>query len=101
MILDTLAGSRYSYDAGTSGTVTVPASKYVTAIYAYGSAAAAGSLTITPGGANQKPIAGSAITIPAGVWFVLNFLGQLGPGSVLVFATTDSYYVEYATMTGG
>lgn len=93
-----LAGSQFSYNGGTSGTVTVLTGKMITLISCY--SAAGGTLTIAPGGANQvaPPTAGDSITIPAGVPWSREWPmgGPLGPATVLVFTGTDSYYVEYA-----
>jgi len=98
-ILDDLALSAFTYDAGTAGTVTVAAGKIVTRIACIATAAA-GTLTITPGGWNQAPVAGAAIPIPVeGGWFGLSMLGELGAGTVLVFAGTASYLVTYAKAT--
>lgn len=96
MILDTLAGSRFTYDAGTSGSVTVPAGKSVTRVACIATAGGA-TLTITPGGANQTGVAGAAIPVPVeGGWFGLAMLGELGPGTVFAFSGTASYLVTYA-----
>lgn len=99
-----LAGSRYSHAAGASGTVTVPAGSNVTSVSCHSTGG--GTLTITPGGANQTGVAQTAIPIPAGSdWFVIPphvvALGQLGGGTVLVFTGTDSYIVTYATFRSG
>lgn len=98
MILDQIAGSRYSHAAGTAATVTVPAGYIVTGISAFASSASA--ITITPGGAGQDGAALTAITLPASSgWYHAPanvFLGQLGGGSVIVFASTAAYVVYYA-----
>lgn len=93
MILDTIAKSRFSYSAGSSGTITVPHGKFVRTIAAIGGTGA--TLTITPGGPGQIATAGDAIPIPSGAGFDLTFLGELGEGTVLAFASTTSYYVQY------
>lgn len=101
MILDTMAGSQFSYAAGSAATVTVPSGVVVVSIHAHASAGAA-TLTITPKGANQTSTAGSAIPVPATDWLRLgpfDIGGQLGEGTVLVFAGTDSYFVAYAKLT--
>ena len=98
MILDTIAGSKFSYDAGVSGAVTVPAGVQVTRVMCIATAAGA-MLTIAPGGANQPapPVAGASIAIPVeGGWFGLAMLCELGPGSVFTFTGTASYLVTYA-----
>jgi len=101
MILDTLAGSRFSYDTGTAGTVTVAAGLTVTRIACIATADGA-TLTITPGGANQSGSAGGAIPIPTqGGWFGMTLLGELGKGTVIAFAGTASYLVTYAKQTSG
>mgnify|MGYP001443614092 CR=1 FL=1 len=91
-----LAGSQYSYSTGTAGTVTVGAGLSVVAFTCY--SAAGGTLTITPNGPNQTGSAGGAIVIPAGAPFSREWPlgGPLGPGTVLAFSGTDSYYVEFA-----
>lgn len=99
-----LAGSRYSHAAGASGTVTVPAGVTITGIKCHSTAG--GTLTLTPKGANQNNTAQAAIPIPASSdWFefpphILSF-GQLGEGTVIAFASTDSYLVTYATFRSG
>jgi hypothetical protein len=96
VILDNLASSKWTYDAGTAATVTVPSGVVVTHIMCYATGGAA-TLTITPGGAGQQASAGSAIPIPNGAqWFTLPMLGQLGAGTSLVFSGTASYFVSYA-----
>jgi hypothetical protein len=99
VILDTLAGARFSYASGANGTVNVPSGKVVTRIACIATADGA-TLTITPGGANQTGVAGSSIPVPVeGGWFGLSMLGELGGGTVLVFAGTASYLVTYAAPT--
>lgn len=94
MILDTMASATMSYDAGAAGTVTVPSGKYVRSIRALGGPGA--TLTITPKGAGQTGTAGGAIPLPVvGEWFELDMLGEFGPGTVLAFASTVSYFVQY------
>lgn len=96
-----LAGSQFSYATGSSGTVTVPVGCWVSAFSCVSSSG--GTLTITPKGPNQTTSAGSAITIPAGSPFSRDwpFGGPLGPGSLLAFTGTDSYYVEFAKTGAG
>ena len=95
-----LASGTYSYDAGTSGTVTVPAGCKVTLITA--ASTAGGTITITPKGANQTGTAGAAIPVPAGGSWSRDWMmgGPLGPGTIIAFATTVSYYVEYSKGDG-
>ena len=100
MILDTLAASQFSYSAGTAASVTVAAGKQVTGIACHASGSGA-TLTITPGGPNQAPVAGDAIPIPPTGWFSIRFMGELGPGTVLAFSGTDSYLVTYAKLRAG
>jgi hypothetical protein len=98
MILDTLAGSQFTYAAGAAASVTVPAGKVVRQVRCCATAGGA-TLTITPGGANQTGVAGDAIPIPNGAqWFDLPLLGELGAGTVLAFAGTASYFVAYARL---
>jgi len=99
MILDSLASSQFSYDAGTSGAVTVPAGVVVTSIGCHVSSAGA-TLTIQPGGAGQTGSAGPAIPLPPAGWFGLKFLGELGKGTIFTFTGTDSYFLFYAKLQG-
>lgn len=96
-----LVSSKFGYATGAAGTVTVPAGASVSLITCYSSAG--GTLTITPGGAGQTGAAGGAIVIPAGASFTRDWPngGPLGGGTVLAFAATDTYYVEYATAGAG
>lgn len=96
-----IANSRYSLTSGTSGTVTVPAGASVIGFSCVSTSG--GTVTITPGGANQRPSALNAIAIPAGTAYEhpwLACLGQLGAGTSIVFASTDSYVVHYAYQGG-
>lgn len=97
MILDQLASSQFSYDAGTSGTVTVPAGVVVTSIGCHISGGGA-SLTIQPSGAGQTGTAGPPIPLPAAGWFGLKSMGELGTGTIFTFTGTDSYFVFYAKL---
>lgn len=100
--LTLISAGRYQHSAGTAGTATVPASAYVIGGTCYSSAG--GTLVITPRGANQTATAQPTITIPAGVAYDLTWLaglGMLGPGSTLVFASTDSYVVQYCVQKVG
>lgn len=103
MILDTISGSQFSYDAGAAASVTVPAGCFVTRVICRSSAG--GTLTITAKGPNQAApaVAGTAIPIIANAppFQLDGLLGILGPGSILLFTTTDSYYVEYVKMRAG
>ena len=101
MILDTLAGSRFSYAAGVDGAVVVPAGCVVTGIAAC--CTVAGSFTIAPGGANHPapPADGSSIPLPAVGWFSMRMLGELGTGTTITFTGTASYLVTYAKSTTG
>lgn len=99
MILDTIASARFSYDAGATATVTVPVGVSVRRVKCMATAGGA-TLTITPGGANQTGVAGAAIPIPnGGLWFELELLGELGSGTVLAFAGTAAYFVQYMNFT--
>jgi hypothetical protein len=91
--------SRFSYAAGASGAVTVPAGSYVVGLWCHATGAGA-TLTITAAGPDvSTPVAGPAIPIPPGAALSLSrplLLGnsdELGTGSVLVFAGTDSFLV--------
>jgi hypothetical protein len=99
MILDTVASSNFSYAAGVSGNVTVPAGLSVRAFWCVGGSGG-GTLVITPGGANQVATAGATITIPAGISFGELMLTELGPGTVFVFTGTSSYFVQYTKAHG-
>lgn len=99
-----LAGSRFSYAAGASGTVTVPAGAVVVRVTAL--SVNGGSITIAAGGPNQNatPTAGAPIPLPAGAWWSAEWapgVSPLGSGTQFVFTSTDSYYVEYATFRVG
>lgn len=101
--LGLIAGSRYAYATGASGTVTVPNGSLVIGLSCM-SVNQAGTLTIAPGGANQTGAVGGAIPIPqtgAYVQPIQAGLMQLGGGTVFVFAGTDSYVVEYAILKMG
>jgi hypothetical protein len=84
---------RATIAAGTSGTVTVAAGKYVINCSAFGTGA--GTLTVTPCG----PSVGSctaqpAITLPANVSYTYAPTGapnSVADGSTLVFAGTTAY----------
>lgn len=97
-----LAASRLSYATGTAGTVTVASGFQVIGVSCV--SIGGGTLTITPGGANQTGVAGGAIPLVAGVGYTIDLpavLAQLGGGSVFVFAGTDSYTVWYAQPKAG
>lgn len=100
--LSLIAGSRWSYDAGVAGAVVVPAGKQVIGVQCL--SIAGGTLTVTPGGANQRAVAGPPIPLPAGVALSLGVedgLTQLGGGTVFAFAGTDTYLITYAEMKAG
>jgi hypothetical protein len=84
--------SRYKYDAGAAGTVTVPAGCVVAAIFCH--AASAGTMVVTPVGQSALP----SVPIPAGATFqdvLTPSEEELITGSTLVFTGTDAYYVRY------
>jgi len=99
-IHDQIANGVYSHAAGTSGTVTVPSGMTVVGLSAF--TAAGGTITITPKGPGQSQTAQTAITLPANSgWFHAPtnvFLGQLGAGTTIAFASTDAYVVYYTKM---
>ena len=100
VILDSFAGSQFSYAAGVSGTVTVPAGVFVRSIRALGAGGA--TLVITPQGPNQSNTAGSSIPLPSSTqYWECDFLGELGPGTTLAFTSTASYFVSYAKFKAG
>jgi hypothetical protein len=72
----------WSYYAGVSGTVTVTAGQRILGIAAHSTAG--GSMTIN---------GGSSIPIPAGSGIAISPAGNL-VAPVLVFTSTDSYFVE-------
>lgn len=94
-VLDTINQCKWAYAAGTNGTVTVPAGYYVIGIWCHASASGA-SLAITPGGAAESAGSAPSIPVPAGSAFSRGFLQQLGPGTSIVFTSTDGYFVDYS-----
>lgn len=99
-----VAIGRFSYSAGTSGTVTVPAGMVVVRVTCL--SVLGGSLTIAPGGPNQPSpvVAGSPIPLQAGTSWSAEWapgLSPLGSGTQFAFTSTDSYYVEYSKATVG
>ena len=95
-----------TYAAGAAATVTVPAGVYVTGLSCHATGGGA-TLTITPSGPSiTSPTAGPSIPIPAGGGFSLgrpwlaSNANELGAGTVLVFAGTDSYFVGYYALGG-
>lgn len=90
----------YSHAAGTTGTVTVPAGKWVYFFTAkVASGGAAGSITITPAGGSAQ----DAIGIDAGDSYDFTFPSslvdrppRLGEGSTLLFTGTSRYVVVFA-----
>lgn len=95
-----LATGTFSYDTGTgTATVTAPAGCWIClwscAVAAGGSA---GSVTITPKGGAQTETAGPPIVVPAGAAMSRDWPngGPLGSGTVIAFAGTSTYYVEYS-----
>jgi hypothetical protein len=87
--------NRYSFAAGTAGTVTVASPFIATGIRAIG----AGTLVITPQGGSALP----TITLSAASWFQIDFdpaREDFLPGTTFVFAGTSSYVVMLE-QTGG
>lgn len=93
------------YYAGTSGgTVTVPAGAYVTLLTATGNSdGGIATITVTPNGVGYPSIdAGPPITILAGSGFswgrgvLIGSLSELGPGTVIAFSGTATYFVSIA-----
>lgn len=90
----------YAHTAGTAGTVTVPAGKWVHFYSAKVAAGgAAGTIVITPAGGSAQ----DAIGIDAGDSFDFDFPSmptdrpaRLGEGSTLVFAGTSRFIVVFA-----
>lgn len=84
----------WAYQAGASGTVTLPAGARILNIIAH--ATSAGTVAI---------LGGTAIPIIAGTVFQLQFMHELATANTnasapagsatVVFTGTDSYYVEY------
>jgi hypothetical protein len=97
-----VANSKFSAANGTAGTVTVPSGAFVTALTCYSSAGGTVALTVSGPGQASSPST-YTITIPAGTPFSREWpLGSnIGGGSTIVFTSTDSYYVEYATPVAG
>jgi hypothetical protein len=88
----------YSHESGSAGTVTVPAGMRVHCWATHAAAGGAGGTAIfTPG---DTGVACDTIPVPAGCAPGYTFPdnsparpGHLGPGSTLVFAGTDLYFV--------
>jgi hypothetical protein len=99
---DVIALGRYSLLAGTAATATVPDGAVVVAwSCSVASGGAAGTVTITPGGAGQVASALPAVTVPPGRGVSDDqVLGRLGPGTSFVFAGTESYLVTLAYPAG-
>lgn len=82
----------FAYQAGISGTVTIPRGATVKAIYAHSTAG--GTITI---------FGGPSITVVAATGLALRFVHdnlvasatQGNTSNTIVFTGTDSYYVEY------
>jgi len=96
-----ISGGRYSHAAGsaigTTVTVTVPSGANVTGLTCIATTAA-GSLVITPGGANQSAVAQPTIPIPVNTSFEppsQSMFQQLGGGTTLAFTNVDAYIVTY------
>lgn len=97
---------RFKYNAGASGTVTVPAGRAVTGVTAHATGSGA-TLTIAAKGDNTPADStGDSIPIPAGtsisfgVPVIEEDVDQLGPGTVFTFTGTDSYLVIYRQIKG-
>ena len=101
MPLDDLSPlGRWAYLSGGAGTVTIAAGTAVLSFWCH--ATTAGSLVITPAGANQTGVAGSTITIPANTTFgPFGMAGQLDSGTTFVFTGTDSYFIQVHTLVSG
>ena len=87
----------FAYAAGANGTVTVPSSAIVTKIIVH---ASAGSATVTIFGGTAIPIINGA---PPTQFNFMHDCCQPQGGSAaaqIVFANTDSYYVEYISPGG-
>lgn len=88
---------RFSYLAGTTGTVTVAAHQIVTAMMVC--AASAGTVTIAPSGPGITPVTGPSITIPAGICMnipipiIPGAQVELGDGTVFTFTGTSTYVI--------
>lgn len=64
---------------------------------------AGGTITITPGGANQSPVANTAITLPANGSLSWDYpvVCMLGPGTIVAFTAMDSVVVTQAKNVTG
>lgn len=92
---------RFKYNAGASGTVTVPEGCCVAGLAVHATGAGA-TFTIAAQGVDtdQSP-AGDAVPVPAGSALAFGApvievnLQLLGPGTQFVFTGTDSYFIVY------
>lgn len=94
--LGTVITDRFSYLAGTSGTVTIASGYYVTGVGVHATAAA--TMTIAPSNSDtSSPTTGPTITIPASSsWSIPMSIMRpldLGGGTVFVFTGTDAYVI--------
>jgi hypothetical protein len=89
----------FAYAAGSSNTVTMPASAIVTQIIAHSSAG--GSVAIFGGTAIPIPVQ-TAVGSPWVIAFQHDCCQPHGGGASaqIVFTGTDSYYVEYISPQG-
>lgn len=92
---------RFKYNAGASGTVTVPHGRCITGVTAHATGSGATLTIAAQGESTDADSTGDAIPIPAGtsisfgVPVIEENIDQLGPGTVLTFTGTDSYFIVY------
>lgn len=89
---------KWSYAAGSSGTVTIPSSANVLAIWAW---ASTGSPTVAIFGGTAIPI--PATGQPVRLQFMHDLVHAQGTSGAaqIVFTATAGYFVEYVSPPGG
>lgn len=86
-----LQGRKWQYQAGASGSITLPVGAFVTQILAHSS----GSGTCTIFGGNAIPVGGDTLTMR----FMHDMTVVPPTNLTIVFTGTDIFFVEY--FTGG
>lgn len=101
-ILDLIAESRYSLLTGTTAETATVLPGWQVQGFSFSAGGSDATLVITPGGAGQKAIALSTITVKAGKTYDEPLiLGRLGAGTIFTFAGgVDSYVISIFSATG-